>query len=94
MPATARAVRTTTINLRTDKPRRQLIDRAAAVLGKNRTEFILDASTREAANVLLDQRLFQLEPKAFKAFVDALDAPVENNPALRRLMKSKAPWVK
>lgn len=94
MPATARAVRTTTINLRTDKPRRQLIDRAAAVLGKNRTEFILDASTREAANVLLDQRLFQLEPKAFKAFVDALDAPVENNPALRRLMKSQAPWGK
>lgn len=94
MPALARAVRTTTINLRTDRPRRELIDRAAAVLGKNRTEFILDASAREAANVLLDQRLFQLEPKAFKAFVDALDAPVEHNPALRRLMKIKAPWAK
>jgi uncharacterized protein (DUF1778 family) len=86
------AARTTTINLRTDAPRRELIDRAAEVVGKNRSEFMLDAATREATSVLLDQRLFQLDPTAFKRFVAALDAPPAGNRALRKLLSSKAPW--
>ena len=40
--ATATA-RTRVINLRTDEARRALIDRAAEALGKDRTEFMLDA---------------------------------------------------
>ena len=39
--------RTRVINLRTDEARRALIDRAAEALGKDRTEFMLDAATRE-----------------------------------------------
>jgi len=81
-----------TINLRADQRRRALIDRAAGTLGKNRSEFMLDAACREATLVLLDQRLFLVDEKAFKRFNEALDKVPADNPRLRRLLASKAPW--
>ena len=86
------ATRSTVINLRADAPRRSLIDRAAAAVGKNRSEFMLDAATREATSVLLDRRFFQLDARAFKRFVAALDARPPDNPRLRALLAKKAPW--
>ena len=89
--ATATA-RTRVINLRTDEARRALIDRAAEALGKDRTEFMLDAATREAQSVLLDRRLFQLDQAAFRRFATALDARPADNPRLRKLLAKRAPW--
>jgi len=86
------ATRTKVINLRTDEARRELIDRAAAVLGKDRTAFMLDAATREAQSVLLDRRLFPLGEAAFRRFAKALDAPPAANPRLRKLLDRRAPW--
>lgn len=80
------------MNLRTDRRKRALIDHAARTLGKNRSEFILDAACREATSVLLDQRLFLLDQRAFKRFTPALDKPPSDNPQLRRLLSTKAPW--
>jgi len=90
MPATARRART--INLRIADDRRALIDRAAEAAGKDRTEFMLDAATREATTVLLDQRYFQLDRDAFAKFTAALDAAPADNPRLRQLLTKKAPW--
>lgn len=86
------ATRTAPINLRALDSQRNLIDRAAAALGKNRSDFMLEAACREAENVLLDQRLFMLDQARFDAFTQALEAPVKDNPALRKLMTRKAPW--
>ncbi len=55
---------------------------------------MLEAACREAENVLLDQRLFLVDDKAWQAFVILIDAPVKNNPALRKLLNDKAPWEK
>jgi uncharacterized protein (DUF1778 family) len=90
MPATAS--RTRTINLRIADHRRALIDRAAEATGKDRTEFMLDAATREATAVLLDQRYFQLDAAAFARFTAALDAAPTENPRLRQLLSRNAPW--
>ena len=60
------------INLRTDATSRDLIDRAAEALGKNRSEFMLEAARREATEVLLDRRLFLLDDQAYKRFTAAL----------------------
>jgi uncharacterized protein (DUF1778 family) len=90
MPVTA--VRTKVINLRTDEARRDLIDRAAEALGKDRTEFMLDAATREARSVLLERRFFELAKAAFRRFNEALDAPPADNPRLRTLLAKRAPW--
>ena len=84
--------RTRVINLRTDEARRSLIDRAAAALGKDRTEFMLDAATREAQSVLLDRRFFQLDDAAFQRFTEILDAPPTANRRLRKLLAKPAPW--
>jgi uncharacterized protein (DUF1778 family) len=86
------AKRQTPINLRALPAQRALIDRASKVLGKTRTEFVLEAACREAENVLLDQRLFVLGDEAYAAFEAALAAPVKDNPALRRLLTTPAPW--
>ena len=86
------ATRTAPINLRALDSQRNLIDRAAALLGKNRSDFMLETACREAENVMLDQRLFNLNNVDFDTFNQALEAPVKDNPALRKLMAKKVPW--
>ena len=82
----------TMINLRAEKGKRALIDRAAEAVGKNRSEFMLEAACREATAVLLDRRFFHLDEKAYKRFTAALDKPPADSAQLRRLLTSKAPW--
>ena len=95
MPGTKmkeRQPRDVTINLRANQKQRALIDRAAETLGKNRSDFMLEAACRAADAVLLDRRLFLLDEKAYKRLTVALDKPPSDNPRLRRLLASKAPW--
>ncbi len=80
------------INLRALSTQKALLDQAAATRGQSRTEFILEAACEAAENVLLDQRFFNLEASAYKAFERALEAPVKDNAALRRLLAESAPW--
>ena len=82
------------INLRIDANTRQLIDDAAAALGKTRTEFMIDSARREAIDVLLEQRLFVLEPERFDAFMHALDNPPAPGPKLRSLLRRVPAWRK
>ncbi len=89
-----RTLRGITINLRADTATRTLIDRAAEQVGKNRSEFMLEAARREATSVLLDQRLFLLDDKAYAQFTAALDQPPTENRRLRRLLITKAAWDK
>lgn len=80
------------INLRAKPQQRSLIDRAAKILGKNRSDFMLDVACREAENVLLDQRFFHLDKKTFDAFNNALDAPVKESKKLKVLLNRKPQW--
>ncbi|PYR95712.1 MAG: hypothetical protein DMG16_29815 [Acidobacteria bacterium] len=94
--ATARLMsnRDVTINLRANRNQRAVIDHAAARLGKNRSDFMLEVACREAENVLLDQRYFHLSDSEFKKFTAALDRAPVSNPRLRRLLRTNAPWDK
>lgn len=89
-----RAVRDVTINLRASGKQRSLIDQAAEALGKTRSDFMLEASCREAESVLLDRRYFTLGAEAFEQFSAMLDLAPANNPRLRRLFAEQAPWDK
>lgn len=91
-PTTHRAARDVNINLRASREQRSVIDRAARALGKNRSDFMLEASCREAESALLDRRYFGLGAETFEAFTAMLDAPPAANPRLRRLLAGKAPW--
>ena len=81
-----------TINVRASTEVRELIDRAATVQGKTRTDFMLEAATEAARRVLLDQAFFQLDEAQWKAFNDVLEAPMGNPQAVKRLLARKSPW--
>lgn len=80
------------INIRAKRTQRELIDHAAELLGKSRSDFMLETACREAENVLLDQRIFRLDEERFRQFEALLDAPPSENPKLRALLAHKAPW--
>lgn len=84
------ASRNAPINIRALPVQRTLIDKAAEVLKKSRSEFMLEVACREAENVLLDRRLFFLDDDQFEAFEKILKAPVPD--PVRHLLASKAPW--
>ena len=84
--------KTAPINMRVEPSQHALLTKAAAVLHKDRSAFILDVACREAENVLLDQRLFYLEDDDFNAFEAALNAPLPDNERLRALLAEASPW--
>jgi uncharacterized protein (DUF1778 family) len=82
----------TTINLRASSAQRAVIDQAARVSGKNRTEFMLEASYEKAQQVLLDRTMFALDAAGFERFAALLDVPLHNSEAVHRLLTRRAPW--
>jgi uncharacterized protein (DUF1778 family) len=84
--------RNAVINLRLPEREKDLIDAAAATIGKTRTEFVLDSAKQRATDILLDRRMLELDEAGWAAFNAALEAPPPPNAALRKLMARKAPW--
>lgn len=84
--------KTAPINMRVEPSQHALLTKAAEVMNKDRSVFILDVACKAAENILLDQRLFQLDDDAFTAFEAALDAPIPNNAKLQSLLASSTPW--
>ncbi|MCY1307679.1 hypothetical protein D9M68_302490 [compost metagenome] len=80
------------LNMRIKPATRNLIDRAAELLGKTRTDFMLEASERRAEEVLLDRSVFTVSPEIYAEYLARLDAPAQTNERLRRTMSTKAPW--
>ena len=81
-----------TLNLRIKPEVRGLIDRAASVAGKTRTDFVLDAARRAAEEALLDRTVLAVSPEAYAAFLARLDEPPKPNDRLRRTMHTAPPW--
>jgi uncharacterized protein (DUF1778 family) len=88
----ARTIKRQSLNLRIKPQERGLIDRAAKTLGKNRTDFVLEAARRAAEDALLDRTVLTVSPKAYAEFLARLDSPPRPNKRLRRTMKTPPPW--
>ena len=91
MPATLE-VKRETLNIRIKPEERNLIDRAAKMRGKNRTDFILDAARLAAEDALLDQVIISVSPEAYSQFLARLDMPPKPNERLRKTMQTLPPW--
>jgi uncharacterized protein (DUF1778 family) len=87
-------MRDAAINLRARPEQREIIDQAAQLLGKNRSDFMLEAACDKAQAVLLDQVFFRLDAAKFRQFIKLLDAPPAPNPGLERLMQVRPPWAR
>ncbi|ABN74623.1 MULTISPECIES: type II toxin-antitoxin system TacA family antitoxin [Actinobacillus] len=85
-------MRTAPINLRAMPDQRDLIDYAASILGKTRSDFMLETACQAAQNVILDRTVFQLNEQAFEQFNRLLEQPTADNPGLDKLLNTKAVW--
>jgi uncharacterized protein (DUF1778 family) len=69
-----------------------VIDRAAGLRGRSRTDFIREAAVRAAEEAIIETALVRMTPKGFEAFLKALSAPPRPVPEMVELLKRKAPW--
>ena len=86
------ATKTASINMRVLPSVRDTIDAAANLQKVDITVFIQQAALSQAHSVLVEQRDFVLEAKAFEAFDNELSAEPKSLAGMKELFKRKAPW--
>ena len=69
-----------------------IIDRAADLRGRSRTDFVREAAVRAAEEVLMETTILRMSPKSFHVFLSAVEAPAKVVPEMAELLKRKAPW--
>jgi uncharacterized protein (DUF1778 family) len=69
-----------------------IIDRAATLRGRSRTDFVREAAVRAAEDVLMETVPVRMSPAGFKAFMAALSGPVTTIPEIVALFGRAAPW--
>lgn len=69
-----------------------VIDRAAQLRGRSRTDFVREAAVRAAEQVILEQSTIRMSPEDFAAFKAAIEAPAQSVPQMARLLRAKPPW--
>lgn len=91
-PRAERVRHDATISIRVPLQTRDLIDSAAATIGKTRSEFMIESARVHAVDVLLDQRIFNLDEKQTELFLSIMDNPPEPTAKLVDLLQSPTPW--
>ena len=79
------------VNLRIREDVRSVIDRAAKMRGKTRSDFMIDAAYRAAEEALLDQTSIKVDPESYAHYLRILDQP-PGGEGFERLMKAPRPW--
>ena len=69
-----------------------IIDRAAGMRGRSRTDFVREAAVRAAEDVLMESTLFRMSPSGFSAFMKTLSESATAVPEMVELLKRPAPW--
>lgn len=70
----------------------ELIDRAASIHGRSRTEFLREAAVRAAEEVLLERTLVRMSAAGFSAFARAVAGPGRPVRELVEVLQRSAPW--
>ncbi len=82
------------VNLKMREETRALIDRAAQMQGRSRTDFMIEASRRAAEDAILDQTVISVDAAIYERFLAMLDAPPQPNEKLRQTMRATPLWEK
>ena len=80
------------VNFRMTEERLAFIDRAAAIRGVTRTEFVLRSSEAAAIETLNERPIIALDDEAWDAFVAALDTPVAPDSAVKERYAQRPQW--
>lgn len=71
------------IDLRIDPEKKDLLRRAAALVGGTMSDFVVRASLESAEQVLKNHSSITLQNRAFDSFIAACENPPEPNQALK-----------
>ena len=82
--------KTERVALRASVRDRELLYQASRASGTTLSEFVLDAATSAAKNVLADRTRFQLPAEQWTEFVELLDRSTLDKPRLRALLTEPA----
>lgn len=80
------------ISMRLPEADLAMIDRAAGLRGRSRTDFVREAAVRAAEDVLMEQRLIRMGADGFADFVAALSGPGAPVAEMVELARRPAPW--
>lgn len=70
-----------------------VIDRAAELRGRSRTDFVREAAVRSAEEVLMEETSpLRMTPAGFAEFMKALAGPPKPAPEMVELLRRPAPW--
>ncbi len=69
-----------------------IIDRAAGLRGRSRTDFVREAAVRAAEDVLMENRLIRMSAEGFAEFMAILSAPAATVPEIVELAMRPSPW--
>ena len=69
-----------------------VIDRAAALRGRSRTEFVRDAAVRAAEETLLETAPIRMSEEGFQAFLAAISGQPAPAPEMAALFARATPW--
>jgi len=69
-----------------------VIDRAASLRGRSRTDFVREAAVRAAEDVLMETLPVRMSAEGFDAFMQALSGPAQAVPEMVQVLRRPAPW--
>jgi uncharacterized protein (DUF1778 family) len=69
-----------------------MIDRAAVLRGRSRTDFVREAAVRAAEDVVMENRLLRMSSEGFADFLAAVSGSPVAVPEIVELAKRPAPW--
>jgi uncharacterized protein (DUF1778 family) len=92
-PQGHRPVKTSRIELRTTEDDRDLLDRADAALGTDRSSFLLAQGRLAAQRVLADRQHFLLDEGVQQEWERINNRPARSLPGLTRLLERPSPFV-
>jgi len=69
-----------------------IIDRAAGLQGRSRTDFVRDAAVRAAEAVVMETLPVRMSPRGFAHFMAIVEGPVEAAPEMVEVLRRAAPW--
>jgi len=92
MSATRQSIKTSRIELRASEGDRELLDRAAAAIGTDRSSFLLNQGRLAAQRVLANREQFVLDQRGLEEWEHINNRPARELPGLIRLLQRPTPF--
>ena len=80
------------ISMRLSEADVAMIDRAADLCGRSRTDLVREAAVRAAEDVLMENRLIRMSAAGFEHFMSVLSEPAEPVAEIIEVVNRPAPW--